>query len=363
MDHNLVLKSIMEIYREDGSLVLNPDIKMENSINKYSSKKNSIWHISLNGKHVSKKDVFTFKYRCPTCEAIHSVATTQFLRRMNNSSVRCYLCRNQETTKRQDHSKWMRENNPQHVEKEEIVSVKKTPHELEDESVMLFKSLDDDFQANYFSFHLTKEDYTRISKNVISFHNGHLVDICNYEYFPIFRVYNQMRFSSMFYDKVNNMLFKAHQPIMKCDNCGLSWRASSLDKFKNCYKILCKDCLCTNKIYKLRRTKNCTGNTVMYQSKLELKFVDWCNSRGIIVENGPKVEYKLGEKSLMYRVDFSVNNILVEIKDDHIWHRRQVESGKWKCKEDAVCELVRLGIYKAFILLTPKNWNTEINKI
>jgi hypothetical protein len=42
------------------------------------------------------------------------------------------------------------------------------------------------------------------------------------------------------------------------------------------------------------------------------------------------------EKSRKYRVDFQINDCLIEIKDFHIWHRNQVESGLWQAKVDAV---------------------------
>jgi hypothetical protein len=65
-----------------------------------------------------------------------------------------------------------------------------------------------------------------------------------------------------------------------------------------------------NKVFKIRKTHNINNEIILYQSKLEFKFITWCNNNGIILYNGPKVEYVFNEKSRIYRVDFRINNIL-----------------------------------------------------
>ena len=82
------------------------------------------------------------------------------------------------------------------------------------------------------------------------------------------------------------MIIRANQPMMKCENCGDIWRAKTLEKFKNCYKIMCNTCTLCNRTFKIRNTKNVINQQIMYQSKLELKFIKWCNDNNIIVVNG-----------------------------------------------------------------------------
>ena len=65
--------------------------------------------------------------------------------------------------------------------------------------------MDDEYKTNYFGFHLTLEDYTRISKNIISFHNGKFKDIENIEYWPIYNSTNQMNFThNIIFDSTTN---------------------------------------------------------------------------------------------------------------------------------------------------------------
>ena len=215
---------------------------------------------------------------------------------------------------------------------------------------MLFEEYDDDFKNTYYSCHLTTEDYKRISKNIISLQNGKY-KIEDLEYWAVFKTNNQMLFSSVFYDNTNNLIIRANQPILRCDNCGNDWRAKTLEKYKNCYKIMCSSCTLCNKTFKIRTTKNCVNDILLYQSKLELNFINWCNNNAIIVKNGPTIQ-AIERK---YKVDFMINDLLIEIKDN--------KSGKNEAKIDAVKEEIRKGNYKEYYLITPDIWVNTLKTI
>jgi len=326
-----ILNNIIEITKDNIPIEIK-SIKLEFSSNKYSSKKNSIYHITLNDKHLSKRDTFNIKYKCITCEANHIVGTTQFLRKVNKCSYSCgssSLCE----------------------------SVQQTPipplslKEQKEESDKLFDEYDDDFKNTYFSYHLTNEDYKRISKNIIGLHNGKY-KIDNLEYWPVFKTNNQMLFSSVFYDNTNNLIIKANQPILQCDNCNNNWRAKTLEKYKNCHKILCSSCTLCNKTFKIRTTKNCINDIILYQSKLELNFINWCNNNSIIVKNGPALSYIFQDIERKYKVDFIIKDLLIEIKDN----RDDIKSGKHEAKINAVKEAIKNGNYKEYYLITPDIW-------
>jgi len=362
-NRKLIIDNIINITLNNSEISIS-SLQLEYSLNKYSALKNEIWHILLNNNNLTKKDKYVITYKCVTCESIHSIGTTQFLRKINKCSMNCYLCRNTNLEKRNLHSIFMKNNYKQKVadNKNEKNDINNTIY-IKENSITLFNECDDNFKENYFKYHLTDLYYIRLSKNIISYHNNNLNDIINYEYCPIIKTNNQMNFTSMIYDKKNDTLFKAHQPILKCDNCLLTWRASSLEKYKNNIKILCKDCGLVNNTFKLRIYHNCNNNQILYQSKLELKFIKWCNENKIIVYNGPKISYSFDNKLYTYRVDFMINNYLIEIKDNHIWHKNDIKSGKWQAKELAVNILVKNGEYKDFLFITPLNWLIQINKI
>jgi hypothetical protein len=307
-----IIDNIISI--EDEKEIVIDMLKLEFSTNKYSAKKNSIWHLILNNKNISKKDKFYFKYNCVTCKASHMVATTQMLRKINKGSIHCDFCK------------------PEAI-KEHIN----------------FEDFDDDFKNNYFTFHLTQDDYSRISKNIKSFHNGKY-NINDVEYYPIYN--NKMNFTSMLYSKKDNTIFKAYQPIMICDICKCEWRASSIEKFKNCLKIICDDCSVVNTI-KIKRFKNINNELILYQSKLELKFINWCNNNNILVVNGPTI---LNDSNHKYKVNFMITRKECSVLID-IMNKINQE------KINAVNNLIKKGEYNKYYLITPLNWMDMIKQI
>jgi hypothetical protein len=345
MDERLkILNNIIEITKDNTPIEIK-SIKIEFSCNKYSSKKNSIYHITLNDRHLSKRDALNIKYKCITCDAVHIVGTTQFLRKINKCSYRCDSCGSS-------------------VNKDETKIVKGTLSlkEQKEASDRLFEEYDDDFKDTYYSYHLTNEDYKRISKNIISLQNGKY-KIEDLEYWAVFKTNNQMLFSSVFYDNVNNLIIKANQPILRCDNCNNDWRAKTLEKYKNCHKILCSSCALCNKTFKIRTTKNCINDIILYQSKLELNFINWCNNNSIIVKNGPALSYVFQGIERKYKVDFMIKDLLIEIKDNHIWYRNDIKTGKNEAKINAVKEAIQNGDYKEYYLITPDIWVNTLKTI
>ena len=336
--------------------IIKKEIKFESS--KYSSTKENIWHVFINDIKLKKSSEYLIGYKCLTCNQENIVNTTQYLRKIRECKNNCFLCCN---ISNYNNNKLLNDKLPN--DKLPIIKYKKSFIKINEDSIIEFDTFPDLYKNSYLLSHLTIEDYNRIKKNIISFCNGKLCDINNYEFWSIYKVNNQMKFSSVMYDKINNVIFKANQPILKCDNCQNNWRCKSLEQFKNSYKILCANCKFCNRIFKIRPTKNINNKPLIYQSKLELKFIDWCASNNIVVNNGPNIDYIFNNKNHKYRVDFQINDILIEIKDYHIWHNNQVKSGVWDIKLNAVNNYIINNKLNKYLFITPKNWNEQIKQI
>ena len=125
----------------------------------------------------------------------------------------------------------------------------------------------------------------------------------------------------MIYDKITKNIFKTDQPIIKCDNCLKPWRCKSLEKFKNDYKLLCPECKICNRTFKIHSIQNINNEIIIYQSKLELKFIHWCNNNNFVVRNGENY-------------NFIINDYSIEISKT----QRHIELQK-------------------YFFITPQNWN------
>jgi hypothetical protein len=353
---NRILDSLTEVRNKNDNTLIpitTKTLKFESSM--YSSTKENIWHVFINGNKIKKSSEYTYTYICLTCKKPNTCASTQFLRKIRQGKAQCFQCNNialnslPENKLRKDYPK--------------TKPVEKSYRQKHEDSKTEFETYPDQYKNSYLLSHLSQEDYNRILPKIQSFGSGKYTDLNDYEYWPVYKVNNQMKFSHVLYNPMNDTIFKADQPILKCDSCEGVWRAKTIDQFKNDHKILCKDCTLCNRTFKLRPMKNINNQIIMYQSKLELKFIEWCAAQNILVTNGPNIEYVFNEKSHKYKVDFKVGNCLVEIKDFHIWHRNQVESGKWQAKEDAAEKYIKDSELSRYYFITPKNWNQMIREL
>ena len=265
-----------------------------------------IYHLEINNIKLRKSSESLVTYICSICEVETSVGTTQILRKIRNGVLpKCLSCCSL-TIPLQKRSK----------EKEEI-------HQ---QSIQEFdEKYNNCFKNAYFLSHLTEDDFERIRNKIISFGNGKYTDLNNYEFWSIYKVNNnQLGFSSVIYDKITKNIFKADQPIIKCDNCLKPWRCKSLEKFKNDYKLLCPECKLCNRTFKMHSIKNFNNEIIIYQSKLELKFIHWCNNNNFVVRNGENSNFK-------------INDYLIEISKK----QRHIDTEK-------------------HFFITPQNWNQQI---
>ena len=294
---------------------------------------NGIYHLEINNIKIRKTSEYLVNYICSVCAVETSVGTTQILRKIRNGILpKCLSC----LRSGHDSSNKKKEEDIDGEKQKQPLQIKcntkdKDKEEIHQQSIQEFEEKYNDLlKKSYILSHLTEDDFERIRKNIISFCNGKYTDLNNYEFWSIYKVNNnQMRFSSVIYDKKNDCIFKADQPIIKCDNCLKSWRCKSLEKFKNDYKLICPECKLCNRTFKIYTIQNINNKIIMYQSKLELKFIHWCNNNNFVVKNGSG------------KVNFQINDYFIEIKD-LIWH-----------KED-------YNPQKNYFFITPQNWNQQI---
>ena len=141
----------------------------------------------------------------------------------------------------------------------------------------------------------------------------------------------------------------------KCENCDKYFRTTRKPiERKNNSKCLCKDCSFSNKIFKIKHILNKNNEKITYQSSPELELINFCNDNDILIKNGPHIKYFFDGKIRQYHIDFIIeeNGLLIEIKDNHIWHKNQVKSGKWKLKETAAKKYAKKNNLKYKLIFT-----------
>lgn len=347
----------------DGNTIINngKNIKIVEVVNKYSSVKKPTIKIQVNDKLCKRDDRLT--YSCPVCNSSSSILVGRFL---TKKSKYCYKCKEDNEEKRKKQSEFIIKsyanfNKVTSKEKEEKIDI----IEL---SKNLFEKESEDFKREYFNRNLTVEEFNKIKENIKSI-NGVNVLNKNIIYYPIIKVNNQMKYSSkVFIDEF--ILFTNCE--FCCEICGDDFKGRNLKKKLN--TILCPSCNFSNTVFKFKSTLNINGEKVVYQSKPELKLINTLNKNNILIKNGPKINYNFKGDEKIYKVDFEIPSLkqLIEIKGNHIWHKEQLESGKWEAKELAAKKwcVVRNYIYKLVFDLDSyindislkENWNPALNK-
>tara|TARA_Y100000389_G_scaffold197561_2_gene232390 strand:- start:3204 stop:4442 length:1239 start_codon:yes stop_codon:yes gene_type:complete len=328
---------------------------------------------------ITRNNHYNITYKCINCGSIHKVALNNIIRKINNNITKCRICKEYDEFKRSQHSIKMLTNyynktNNINYESDMLTSNKDIIlYEKLESDKKSFDCYDSDFKENYFRRNMDSDEFKYIRTKIISIQNKKFCMTDDFIYYPCVSVSNQTRFCPYLYSKSNNNIEKIVNIEFKCENCGNFFISKGLHTHKNRIKTFCKDCNFTNNIFKIRTFKNLSNESICYQSKFELKFIRYCNENKIVIINGPKIQYTSSNSNRQhtYRLDFAIPKLklLIEIKDNHIWHKEQVNSGKWQDKVRGVNNFLenKLSynniVYEKYIIIFPKNYVCECKNI
>lgn len=334
----------------------------------YSNTKVPIYKLVVDNKPISRNNSYIVRFKCHTCNTEKEITLNLYMRKVNKETTRCEACKNNDEDKCKKQSEFMKQNisaitSGTYIKVETKVKENTLEQNLE-KSKNDWENEDDEFRERYFLSHLTNEDFERIRNKIISVNNDKFKDINEWNYFPNYRIYNQTRYTPMLIHKVDTCIEKPLYIKFRCDNCDNEFIHRDLEVVKNHYKLLCRDCSLTNKIFHLRKKTLKNGENILWQSIPERRFIEWCEENNITIKNGPKIDYFFKDKIRTYKVDFELpdKKFLVEIKDNHCWHKEQVLNGKFQEKELAAKEWCKKNNYKYHVIF-PKTLQNFKNSI
>lgn len=299
----------------------------------YSSSKNKTLRVENDGDILPIKGIVN--YNCPNCSNVNEILLKRFLMK---DTVKCSKCR-EDDVKRKNQSEWIKKSFSEFgkvipKEKNKLKSFKQlTIDELVKLSNDEFEKESNQFKNDYFIKNPTEEEFLKIKDKIKI--NG--LDMTKIKFYPHIKTTHSHKYSPKIMDKDGNLRL-LYELTYICDSCGSEFNGRNFKQKSSQYKILCKDCYLCNRTFKIRHIKNIRNETIRYQSIPELELIKYCNYNSILIQNGPKIKYTFDNKILNYNVDFKIKNILIEIKDNHIWHRNEIDSGKWAAKESSARE-------------------------
>lgn len=347
---NEVLKelsnSITRVFNADGFEILFTNAELKYIPSKYNMGNKSLCLLLDNTK--CQTSGTKVEYKCK-CGANHKILLKKFLCK---TKLNCVSCKETEEKKKW-HSKVLskRKDGIDIALHRKYCSVYNYNFEEEDE----------EFKKNFWKMNknLTSQEFKSVLKYIYSI-DGHPLEKSNTIFFlPHEPCFNQKRYTPMVAIDGEKIHFRNIK--LKCPYCGTVFGISrGFKKRIECHNFDCQTCTFTNKVFK--RIKYRDG--LIYQSKLEKKFIDKCDSLGVEIKDGPKIEYVFEDKMRTYLTDFELpsKKMIIEIKDNHVWHTKQVENGRWQAKENAVNEYCKQIGYK-FKLIFPKDFETFFDNL
>ncbi len=354
--------------KSSNSEIKYESLGIEELCTKYSNTKKAIYKLIIDGKAISRNNTFLVRYACTTCNMQQEITLNLFMRKVNKQGKNCVSCVNKDKDKTTTHSLFMKENSTKIIKneyKKEVNNVKSLP--LKDYLELSNKDWSDEsdeFRNNYFLCHLTIDEFDRIKHLIRNINKDKILDLTDWRYEPIYRIWNQTRYTPMLINTKTNIVEKPYYISFECENCGEHFCHRDLEVVKNKIKIYCQTCSFTNKIFRIRTLSLKDGTKIKWQSIQERRFIEWCNDNNISIKNGPSISYIFNDKPHEYRVDFELPELkyLIELKDNHCWYKQQVESGKQNKKEIAAKEWCSKNGY-SYEILFPKNIQAFKNKI
>jgi len=363
-------ESIIYIENKETLVVDNdPNVIIEKVSSMYSNTKVPIYKINYNNKVLSRNNPYRISYNCITCGKNSIINLSLFVRKLNRNHPGCSHCVNYNEDKRHKQSLCMKgckyKGRGSNYVKPPPPPKCNVLEKIAKDEIRFNEEMDDDFVTDYFKRHLTIEEFDRIKSKILSFQNGKFSNIDNFVYKPIVGINNQTKFNPYFYDKTRDVLEKPNYVTFKCEICTTEFTSKDLYTQKNKLKLLCRDCSLTNRIFRIRNWKKIKNENITYQSKLELKFIKYCNKHDILITDGPKLSYEWNNKTRIYIVDFCIpdSGILIELKDTHHWYKNNLANGKIDAKNQSAKKAIEDGKYKHFFTIFSKSFHTDIKKV
>lgn len=329
--------SIVRVLNAENIEILYNKAEIKPHLFKYSSTHKEKPTLFLDDKPYSSKSKFKITYKC-ACGTINTILLEKFLLKKKLS---CHNCSQTEELKKW-HGEVIRN---LHKGVGYISKSHKKSKRIYD-----FESESEEFKKTYYSNNLTHFEYEKVIKYIYSI-DGVKIENKNVDFLDHENGINAKKYRQMvMIDGIKHPLKKIK---LKCPLCGKVFNITRPIKERVLHNNFdCKKCYLNNHVFPIRKYRD--GLT--YQGNLELDFIKRCDKEKIEILDGAEVEYVFENKKSTYKIDFLLPqyNLMVETKDNHIWHKEQVKSGKWEMKEKSAREYCTKNGMK-YVLLFPND--------
>ena len=327
--------SIVSVLDTNNVEILYNKAEIKPYLFKFSSTHKEKPTLFLDNKPYSSKNKFKITYKC-SCGTLNTILLEKFLLK---EKLSCHKCSQTEELK-----KWHGEVIKNiHRGLGYVSKDKKKIKRLYD-----FEKENEEFKNEFYINNLTHTEYEKVIKYVYSIDSVE-IENKNIIFLEHENGVNAKKYRQMVMIEGVKHPFK--KIVLKCPLCGKIFSVTRPIKERILHNNFdCKKCYLNNHVFPVKKYRE--GLT--YQGNLELNFIKRCDNENLKITDGAEVEYNFNNKKSSYKIDFCLPQykLQVETKDNHIWHREQVKSGKWAKKEEAAVNYCTKNGMK-YVLLFP----------
>lgn len=338
-------KSIKKVFEDEIEIHFN-ELKIDYFKHKNSSKNEPSLTLFIDNEPLTGKRKYKVEYEC-SCGRLNKIYLSKFLKK---ERLRCQHCIEDEEKIMWHKLYFEKKRNGEERGSKNVLN--KTIYDFENES--------DNFKNEYFKKHLTFEEFEEFKPYIYSVKNI-IIENTNFKLLIAEKCTNHNKYCQKILLE-NGETLSLQDICLRCKTCGKVFHIRRLPKEKiNNNNFSCKYCSLANCSFEVKKYND---EGLLYQSGLELFFIKECEKRNIKIKNGIEIPYYFKGINRTYLTDFYLPDykLIIELKDNHIWHKKQVESGKWQYKENAALEYCKNN-NTIFKLLFPKDLNTFFEDI
>lgn len=231
--------------------------KVRNDTNK------KIFHLIYDEILVTRKNNYIVSYNCITCNRENIICLNNFIKKIERCTEKCFTC----------------------------LSSKGGDITIEDkilEDRKDFLVLDAKKKQSYEKKLMSVDHFQSIRKYLLSYNNDKFCNINDIVYIPYYRPTESNKYyEPCFYNKNLNIISRAINLVFECHHCKNRVTFNNLNPLRKKHVIYCKMCSCQFGCTKYKYEANIHGVNVGHKTKMQHKFLKYCNKKGILCENGP----------------------------------------------------------------------------
>lgn len=209
---------------------------------------------------ITRKNNYIVSYNCLNCNRENIICLNNFIKKIEKQSHKCFTCTHGDNI-------------------EEKIKIDKEEFEL----------LEDKRKIAYKKRLMSNDQFNRIKKFIISYNNDKYNNINDVSYIPYYRPTESKKYyEPCFYNKELNVISRAINVIFECYHCKNRIKFDSIQPLRKKKYIFCKMCEVQFGPTKYKYESNIEGDNIRFKSKMQYKFLKYCNNNSIIVREGIK---------------------------------------------------------------------------